>query len=87
MAVIAAAVWALLWWPVGRAFGWWAGAGATAAGGLAGLVLGWLLAEWINRLRPHRGWVRTTAESAGLVVGWLAFVGLPLWIRSVVWPG
>jgi hypothetical protein len=83
-AFIGAALWAMLWWPVGRVFGWWAGAGASVGGGFVGLVLGWLLVEWINRLGPHRGWVRTAAVFAGLLVGFSAFVSLPLWVLSVV---
>ena len=84
MAFIGGALWAMLWWPVGRVFGWWAGAGAAVGGGFVGLVLAWILVEWISRLGPHRGWVRTTAVFAGLLVGFIAFIGLPLWVLSVV---
>src|SRR5690349_7129672 len=41
-AMMAAVVWAIFWWPVGRQFGWWAGAAGFASGGFAGLVIGWL---------------------------------------------
>jgi ABC-type lipoprotein release transport system permease subunit len=84
MAFIAAAIWALLWQPVGRVYGWWAGAGAFVAGGFAGLLLGYLLIAWINRLKPHRHWLRTTVVFAGLLVGMIAYVGVPLWVLSMV---
>ena len=84
LAVIAGIIWALLWWPVGRLFGAWAGVGAFVAGGLAGLVVGWLLVEWMNHLRPHTGWARTTAELGGILLGWLAFAALPLWVLALV---
>jgi hypothetical protein len=85
MAMLAAVVWALLWQPVGRAFGWWAGAGAFLAGGAAGLLAGWLFVEWLNRLRPHDGrWVRTVAELAGVACRLAGFVALPLWVLARV---
>ena len=80
LASLAAVVWALLWWPVGREFGCWAGAGAGASGGLAGLFLGWVFVEWVNRLRPQVvPWGRTAAEAVGMGCGLVGFVALPLW--------
>jgi hypothetical protein len=88
LATLAAVVWALLWLPVGRAFGWWVGAGAFVAGGAAGLIAGWLFGEWFNRLRPHDGrWVRTGTELAGVVCGLVGFVALPLWALALVRAG
>jgi hypothetical protein len=88
MASLAAVVWALLWWPVGRAFGWWAGAGAMVAGAFAGLLLGWLFVERLNRLRPHDGrWGRMAVELAGVVGGLAGFVALPLWTLARVRAG
>jgi hypothetical protein len=84
MAFVAAVVWALLWWPVGRVYGWWIGAGTFVVGGIVGLVVGYFLMEWINRLRPHRHWVRTLAVFAGFFIGMVAFVGFPLWILLLV---
>jgi O-antigen/teichoic acid export membrane protein len=82
--LIAAAIWALLWWPVGRSFGWLAGAGAFVIGGFAGLVVGYFLMEWINRLQPHRTWIRTGTAFAVLVIGMIAYVGIPLWVLSLL---
>lgn len=87
MAVIAGALWAMLWWPVGRLFGWWAGAGAAVAGGFAGLMLGWMLSEWLNLIRPDTGRVRKTLQVAGVLLASVAFVALPLWTLSLVHAG
>jgi dipeptide/tripeptide permease len=87
LAVIAGIVWALLWQPVGRLFGWWAGAGTFVVGGLAGLVIGWLLAEWISRLRPHRNWVRTVASLTSVMLAWLAYAAIPLWVLRLLRAG
>lgn len=84
MAFIAGAIWALLWWPVGRVYGWWPGAGAFVVGGFVGLLVGYMVMEWTNRVRPHRNWVRTVAVFAGLLVGMIAYVGIPLWVLSLV---
>jgi hypothetical protein len=84
MSFIAAVIWALLWWPVGRVYGWWIGAGALVVGGFTGLVVGYFLMEWINRLRQQRDWVRTSAVFAGVLVGMIAFVGVPLAVLSLV---
>jgi hypothetical protein len=84
MSLLAAAIWALLWWPVGRVYGWWIGAGVFVVGGFAGLVVGYFLMERINRLRPHLDWVRTTAVFAGLLIGMIAYVGIPLCVLSLV---
>ncbi len=86
-AVLAAVLWALLWGPVGRVFGWWAGAGALLLGGFAGLLLGWSFGEWVNRSQSHSNWFRAAAEVSAVVAGWLVFVGLPLWVRSIVGSG
>jgi hypothetical protein len=84
MAFLAGVLWALLWWPVGRQFGWWAGAGAAVAGGFAGLMLGWILSEWLNFVRPDTGRVRTILEAAGVLFASVAFAALPLWTLSLV---
>jgi hypothetical protein len=84
MSFMAAAIWALLWWPVGRVYGWWTGASAFVIGGLAGLLVGFMLMEWINRLRPHPNWVRTSAVFVGVLIGMIAYVGIPLWVLSLV---
>ena len=87
MAVMAGALWAMLWWPVGREFGGWAGAGASVGGGFAGLILGYLFGEWREHIRPHTGRVRTIAEVAGFLLAGVAFVALPLWVLSRVRAG
>lgn len=87
MAAIAGTLWALLWWPVGRLFGWWTGTGAAVAGGFAGLMLGWMLYEWLNLVRPDSGRVRKTLEVAGVLIASVAFVALPLWALSLVRAG
>jgi hypothetical protein len=48
------------------------------------LVLGYLLGEWQEHMRPHTGWVRTTAEVAGFMLAWVGLVALPLWVLSLV---
>jgi hypothetical protein len=78
---------ALLWWPVGREFGWWAGAAASVGAGFAGLVIGWMLGEWRERMRPHTGWARTIAEVGGFLLAWVALVVLPLWVLALVRAG
>jgi hypothetical protein len=87
MAVMAGALWALLWWPVGRHFGWWTGAGASAAGGFAGLVIGWMLGEWRELMRPHTGRVRTVAEAIAFLLAWAVLLALPLWVLSLIRAG
>jgi hypothetical protein len=84
MALFAAALWGLLWWPVGHAFGWWQGLAAAAAGGFAGLMLGFLYMEWLNSSGVPAGRVRLAAEVTAALLGLLAFVALPLWVLSLV---
>jgi hypothetical protein len=38
----------------------------------------------MSRLGPHRGCVRTTVAFVGPLVGFIAFVGIPLWVLAVV---
>lgn len=77
-AFMAAALGALLWWPVGWAFAWWAALGASVLGGSVGLVLGWMWADWLNSWKPS-GRLRTAAQISATAVGWVAFIVLPLW--------
>lgn len=84
MAFIAAVLWAMLWWPVGRVFGWWCGVAGCVAGGFLGLVIGFMLGEWREFMRPGVGWIRSIIEVAGFVLAWVVFVGLPIWVLSLV---
>jgi len=85
MSMIAAVLWAFLWWPVGRQFGWWPSLGITAAGGLAGVLIGWLMMEWIDQ--PWRGGtVLRTAQSVAWLIVWAVFVALPFTVKTFILP-
>jgi len=84
LALLAAAIWALLWWPVGYVFGWWQGLAATGVGGFAGLVLGFLYMEWLNSSGVPAGRLRVAAEVTAALLGLVAFIALPLWVLSLV---
>jgi len=87
LAVIGAGLWALLWAPCGRVFGVWGTVTAVVLGGFAGLVLGWLFSEWLDRLRPDTRRLRTAVELTAILGACLTFIALPLWVRTLLSQG